>query len=632
MKSKFKVLSLAAIFFYLISSLQAQIVNLSGDIISHRTLSNDTIYLLQGFVYVKDGGILEIEAGTLIKGDKETKGSLIITRDGILHASGTAEQPIIFTSNQPVGVRAAGDWGGILILGNAPINAADINAIDPGNQAIIEGGVDNAFGDGQYGGTNLNDSRGELEYVRIEYPGIAFLPGNEINGLTLGGVGDGTVLNHLMVSNSGDDAFEFFGGNVNASYLVAHATIDDDFDLDFGYSGKIQFIVSLREPNIADISGFHGFESDNDATGSSNTPITSGVISNATIIGPIKNEGDIINVNYKRGMQLRRNTQLNIHNSVVIGFPSAVMIDGAACEINADAGTLEVKNLLIAGNSNNLEVASGSTWGIETWFNNAANANQVLSTADEVMLNDPFNQINPDFRPKVGSPVFGSADFTDETLSSGFTSVSYVGAFDDIVNWASCWTNWDPQNTNYSTPISGSTTPTESHFSYHVSTGTFDVEFMNESVGSSEYFWDFGVSGIDSDTSSLINPTYSYEGNGNYEVTLIALGCSVDTTIINVLVDSALTLNSHQAIQSISTFPNPVKDILFINIHLDADTETQLFLSDLSGRVILQTEQLKLASGSSSFQLDLSALSNGVYLLQIQANSERKTTKVVVNN
>ncbi|MFN0276488.1 MAG: T9SS type A sorting domain-containing protein [Chitinophagales bacterium] len=612
-------------------AIKAQTVTLSGEITTYRVLSNDTIYLLEGFVYVKDGGILDIEEGTLIKGDKASKGSLIVTRDGIILAAGTASQPIIFTSNEPEGSRAAGDWGGILILGNAPINSPDVNTSDPGNQAIIEGGVDNADGDGQYGGDDASDSRGGLQYVRIEYPGIAFLPGNEINGLTCGGCGNGTILDHIMVSNSGDDAFEFFGGTVSASYLVANATLDDDFDTDLGYSGNLQFLVALRNPDAADVSGSNSFESDNDGSGSSSTPITSGVVSNATIIGPIQDAGDVINANYKRGAQLRRNTQLNLHNSVIIGYPSGLMVDGSACEGNADAGTIKVKNTILAGHTNNFEVASGSTWDITSWFNNVDYANTTYVTADEIMLNNPYNYSNPDLRPMAGSPVLDAASFSDADLS-GMMTTTYVGAFDGVVNWTSCWTNWDPQNTDYSTPISGSTTATEALFSYSVDT-TLTASFANNSLGADSYFWDFGVSAIDTDTSSLPNPSYTYPAEGSYEVKLIAIGCSTDTLSTSIIIDSiGVTIDETMVLSSITYFPNPVKDVLHINLSLTQSSEIGLKISDMSGRIISESSPVYFTEGNKTLSVNLSEFQSGMYFVNISADQFHiKTLKVFLN-
>lgn len=622
---------LSAFFLVYAFTSRAQTVTLSGDITTYRTLSNDSIYLLEGFVYVKDGGILHIEEGTLIKGDKASKGSLIVTRDGVLYADGTAGRPIIFTSNEPEGVRAAGDWGGILLLGNAPINSADINPADAGNQAIIEGGVDNAAGDGQYGGDDPADSRGSLQYVRIEYPGIAYLPGNEINGLTCGACGSGTVLKNIMVSYSGDDAFEFFGGTANASYLIANATTDDDFDTDFGYAGNLQFLVAVRNPNIADVSGSNSFESDNDGSGSANTPITSGVVSNATIIGPIQNDGDIINANYKRGAHLRRNTQLNLHNSVIIGFPSGLMIDGASCEGNADAATLKVKNTILAGNTNSFEVASGSTWNIDTWFNTLDYANAIYTTNDEILLKNPYNYSNPDLRPLPASPLLHAASFSDADLAA-MTSTTYVGAFDGIVNWASCWTNWDPQVTNYTTPVSGSTTVTSSLFSYSADTALL-ATFTNESLGADSYFWDFGVSDIETDTSTLTNPTYQYTAEGSYEVKLIAIGCTADTLSSNITIDSiGVAVNEVSVVSTVTCFPNPVKDILNMQLALTQASEIVFQITDLSGRILSQHAPLFLHEGSHTMKLNVSEFQSGMYLVNIIAGGNYlKTLKVFVN-
>ena len=173
-------------------------ITVSGDISANTTWTSNNIYLLSGFVYVTNNAELTIEPGTVIKGDKATKGSLIITRGSKIWADGTSSAPIVFTSNEPVGTRTYGDWGGLIVLGKASIN-------DPAGEKVIEGGVDPVKG--LYGGTDDADNSGTLRYVRIEFPGIAFQPNNEINGLTLGGVGNGTTIDYVMVSFSGDDAF-----------------------------------------------------------------------------------------------------------------------------------------------------------------------------------------------------------------------------------------------------------------------------------------------------------------------------------------------------------------------------------------------------------------------------------------
>jgi hypothetical protein len=247
--------------------------------------SNDTIYMLQGKVYVKAGGTLNIAPGTLIKGDKTVAGScLIVVRGGKIFAIGTQDQPIVFTSSETPGNRASGDWGGIVLSGNARVNVTGgIGTLEGGNLSNPDGTVS----DGQYGGLNDLDNSGELRYVRIEYAGFAFAPNNELNSLTLAAVGSGTKISYVQCSYGFDDAFEFFGGTVSAHHLVSFRGNDDDFDTDFGFSGKVQFGVSLRDTAVADaVSGANGFESDNDATGTGNTPNTTAIFSNMTLIGP----------------------------------------------------------------------------------------------------------------------------------------------------------------------------------------------------------------------------------------------------------------------------------------------------------------------------------------------------------
>ncbi len=301
------VTSLCAFALFATTLAQASTIEVSGNITTNTTWTNNNAYLVKGFVYVKSGATLTIQPGTVIYGDKDSKGAVIIEQSAKIMAEGTADQPIIFTSALPPGQRNYGDWGGLIICGRAPINV-------PGGTAVIEGGVGSS-----YGGTDANDNSGVLRYVRIEFPDIAFQPNNEINGLTLGGVGAGTTIEHVQVSYSGDDGFEFFGGTVNAKYLISHRTLDDDFDTDFGYSGKVQYAVCLRDPNAADASASHGFESDNDAQGTTNTPKTSAVFSNITLVGPQANSGVAVNANYRRAAHLRRNTEFSFYNSVVLG-------------------------------------------------------------------------------------------------------------------------------------------------------------------------------------------------------------------------------------------------------------------------------------------------------------------------
>lgn len=410
-------------------------IEISGDITSNTTWSSLNKYVLKGFVYVKAPAVLTIEPGTVIKGDKATKGTLIIERGAQILAVGTQNKPIVFTSNEAKGNRSYGDWGGIIICGKAPVNL-------PGGEGTVEGGT-NAL----YGGTNAADNSGKLKFVRIEFCGIAFQPNQEINGLTMGGVGSGTEIEYVQISYSGDDSYEWFGGNVDAKHLIAFRGWDDDFDTDNGYTGRVQFAAALRDKDIADQSGSNGFESDNDGQGTTATPNTKAIFSNVSIYGPLESASTTINTQFKRGAHLRRNTQTCLFNSLIAGFPTGLFIDGSLAETNASNGSLQVRNTVIAGCTTPL--TASASFDIQTWFNTAAYGNAVLPNSVDVQSYYPVNLATPSFLPQSGSALLSGADFSSSNLQGGFfTSVNYRGAFGSN-DWTQGWTNFDPQNTDY---------------------------------------------------------------------------------------------------------------------------------------------------------------------------------------
>lgn len=397
------------------------------------TFDDTKKYLLKGFVYVEEGGVLNVDPGTVITGDKSSKGTLIIKRGGKINAIGTAADPIVFTSAEDVGSRNPGDWGGIIICGKAPINLA-------GGEGQIEGGPD-----ALYGGTDAADNSGTLKYVRIEYAGIPFQPNQEINGLTLGGVGSGTTIDYIQVSYCGDDSYEMFGGTVNLKHLISFKTTDDDLDTDNGYVGKVQFGVVLRDGNIADVSGSNGFESDNDANGSTLTPNTKAIFSNISIFGPKSDTSTVVNSNFKRGAHLRRNTQTSLYNSLISGYPVGLLVDGSAAEGNATNDALQVRNTIIATCNTPLAVASGSSFNINAWFTTPSYGNSIQF--DNTGLATAPYASTPNFLPAGGSILLSGADFSNSNLS-GLEVVTFRGAF-GTTDWTSGWANWDPQNTAY---------------------------------------------------------------------------------------------------------------------------------------------------------------------------------------
>ncbi|HBZ20871.1 MAG TPA: hypothetical protein DEO60_07080 [Bacteroidales bacterium] len=419
-----------------------QQITVSGDITTDTKWYANARYFLSGFVYVKNNATLTIEAGTIIKGVSGTKGALIIERNSKIMAQGTESKPIVFTSDKPKGQRGYGDWGGLVICGNAPTNKHD-NGTGIG---IAEGGIGS-----NYGGTNAADNSGVLQYVRIEFPGIPLTAtaNSEINGLTLYSVGSGTTMDHIQVSYSGDDSYEWFGGTVNVKYLVALRGWDDDFDTDNGFIGKVQFFVSLRDPASADQSQSNGFESDNDADGSTLSPFTAPVFSNGSVFGPLVTSTTTINSLYRRAMHLRRGTRLSVYNTVFAGWPVGLDIDGQKGDspAQATANVLQIENCVMSGMTANYSTTYLAD--AEAWYTNASRQNQIVATNDLLQITAPFNLTSPNFLPAAGSSLLSGAAFTNTRLTdSFFTSVAYRGAF-GTTNWTANWCNFDPQNTDY---------------------------------------------------------------------------------------------------------------------------------------------------------------------------------------
>lgn len=400
----------------------ATTTTVNADITSNTTWTTGTVVFLQNKVYVTNNAVLTIQPGVIIRGDKATEGTLIITRGAQIQAQGTSSNPIVFTSNFAAGSRAPGDWGGVIILGNASNN-------QPGGTAVIEGGLDSLKA--KYGGTNDMDNSGIFSYVRIEFAGFPFQPDKEINGLTLGSLGLGTVVNHVQVSFSNDDSFEWFGGTVNCYNLVAYCGVDDNFDTDNGYRGNCQFLLGVREPGLADqctCSTSEGFESDNNAGGTTATPITGAIFSNVTEIGPYRGStSNVIDAKFKRALRIRRNSSISIFNSVFTDWPTGLHIDGSSSEANAIANTLVFKNNVFAGMGATTQVNAGSTFDIANFF--TANSNNALPQGSDIQLTNPYDFNVNDFRPQTTSPLTSGADFTHPLLAVGMADLTNVLQF-----------------------------------------------------------------------------------------------------------------------------------------------------------------------------------------------------------
>ncbi|HEY4786048.1 MAG TPA: Ig-like domain-containing protein, partial [Bacteroidales bacterium] len=429
-----------------------QVITISGDITSDQTWYAVARYKLSGFVYVKNNATLTIEPGTIIQGISGTKAALMIERGSKIMAQGTAQKPIVFTSDKPKGQRTYGDWGGLVLLGKAKTNKHDSGT----GVGIAEGGIGSL-----YGGDDDNDNSGILQYVRIEFPGIALtsVANSEINGLTLYAVGKATTIDHIQVSYSGDDSYEWFGGAVNCKNLVAWRGWDDDFDTDNGFTGTVQFIVSARDANASDQSGSNGFESDNDADGSLLTPTTHPIFCNASVFGPLATSATLpANHLFKRAMHIRRSSQCSVYNSVFVGWPKGLLLDGALgnTPTKADDNTLQIEKCILAGMQSNYEAASGTvavpytTAQIQAYFEASARGNNATATLTDILGSNLLSLTAPSFLPASGSILLSGASFTNTNLSNNsfLSQVTYLGAF-GTTDWTSGWCNFDPQNTDY---------------------------------------------------------------------------------------------------------------------------------------------------------------------------------------
>lgn len=420
---------------------------LTGDLTS-RTLTNDKKYLIKGQTFVRAGQVLTIQPGTVIFGDKATKGTLIIDRGGKIEANGTATEPIVFTSALPAGTRDRGDWGGLVILGNA-----NVNQVNPAIEGISPAA--------NFGGTNDADDSGTLRYVRVEFAGIELTPNNETNSITLGAVGSQTEMEYCQVSYGGDDGFEWFGGAVNGKYLIAFACWDDSFDVDFGYTGKNQFGVEVRYPSFADQSGSNSFECDNGPQDGNTPLLTTGVFSNFTCVGPKATNTQTINANYQHSIDLRRSTSVTIANSVFLGYPRGIRMNQQTVYDNFalpnPTGNLLNNILHHVGSSRYTVATSGMTataTDLEAYWN--ANGNSTNTNADfaaaltalginsNVFFGSNVTTAysgNPSFAVASGLLTSG-ASFTNSKLT-GLTPTTYIGAF-GTTDWTDGWAEFLP--------------------------------------------------------------------------------------------------------------------------------------------------------------------------------------------
>jgi hypothetical protein len=429
--------------------------DITGDIIASRTLYADTTYTLKGFIHVLNGQTLTIQAGTKIVGDFNTPGSsLFIMRGARIQAVGTAALPIVFTSSRAAGVRQPGDWGGLIIVGNAPINRTGSIQLE-GTGTVVGGGSGENYPVTYNGGSVPTDNSGTLSYVRVEFAGFAPNPNQELNTFTFAAVGSGTRASYLQAVAGLDDSFEFFGGGFDIDHIVAYESGDDMFDMSEGFVGRIQYVIGMNTVRLsprADLPGGpasdpQGIENDGCdgagcTDGRNSLPLNVPIVANFTLIGT--NDVALSGTSGGIGMMLRRGTGGYYVNGVVARFPrfGASIRDaetyvraGSVAIPNLATADLAVRNVLFAGVGAVFEPASGS----QNVFDLAGNA-LVSSAADAgtLFLGLPAAGTAPttatlDWTPSAGSPIAsgGLAAFTGKLAAQAGTFVTgtaYLGA------------------------------------------------------------------------------------------------------------------------------------------------------------------------------------------------------------
>ena len=444
---------------------------------SNRTLSTDTVYILTGWYFIDSTYTLNIPAGTLILGDSASGGTLIVKRGAKIFAVGTPDKPIIFTDAKPAGTRVPGDWGGVVLQGDAPTNRPTTWQAEGGF-----GTIPNT--DAMYGGTNPHSNQGILKYVRIEWDGIAFSQDNETNGLTLCGVGDSTVLEYIQTSFANDDDVEMFGGTVNVRHYVGWRMLDDDIDTDLGWSGRMQFCYEVRDPNLFDASApgaSHGFESDGEPPLSPDHgvfpdyPHTDTRVSNVTIIGPASDTNSIIHSNPKwtQVAMLRRGTKFSVYNSILVAYPEGVDVRDTLTQRCALLDSLEIRNTSIQSRRKPVFVDESPATGghiaefavkdsVTNWFMGRGHFHATGNLGGDAGRQPIDVGVRPEAfhldKTNNGIPLPGSEAATAPAAFDGRlagdtwydTTAKFRGAFDPALpresQWDYGWTNYDPQN------------------------------------------------------------------------------------------------------------------------------------------------------------------------------------------
>jgi len=368
---------------------------IAGTIDKDTRLVKRNTYQLVGVVYVTNNAVLTIEPGTVIRGDDKTCGTLVITNGAKILAEGLETDPIVFTSNKEKTIRKPGDWGGIIVLGKAPINSlGGVHTLPFDLEANLN----------HYGGQDAEDNSGILKYVRIEYAGRKLSSTKELNGLSLAGVGRKTQLSNIQISFSNDDSFECYGGDLNMTNLISYRTTDDDFDFTQGAQINISNSIAVRHPFSSDISGSRCFEVDSYekvATTDMTKKMTKINANNITLVNLEENNQGLV----RESIFVKENTFFNLSNSIVSGFAPFVLLEGAIGNGDVNLSKMSFKNTIVNNcNGGITSESASSNDSIQNYYNPNSGLEYTKMKNTELFAT-PNIKGNPDFRASINNTI-----------------------------------------------------------------------------------------------------------------------------------------------------------------------------------------------------------------------------------
>ncbi|PKB18126.1 hypothetical protein [Flavobacterium sp. 5] len=364
---------------------------LTGTIDKDLKLTKNSTYKLIGTVYVTNKAVLTIEPGTVIRGDKESCGTLVITKGCKIIAEGTVTEPIVFTTNSSNLMRKPGDWGGIIILGEAPINKV-------GGVSFLDFNLDPTVS--YYGGQDSNSNSGILKYVRIEYSGHKINALKELNGLSLGGVGNGTKFDFIQISFSNDDSFESYGGDVNFNHLISYRATDDDFDFTQGVQCTISNSIAIRNPYSSDISGSRCFEIDSfdkienaDVT----KKLTKITANNMTLINTEDNNQGLV----REAVYIKEKSYFNINNSIIDGFTCCVLLENKIGAFPSNLAKINIQGIQV-NRCGGVVLSESPNYNAElsNWYNSDTFSLELTKQTNNELFIQSDVKDSPDFRTK----------------------------------------------------------------------------------------------------------------------------------------------------------------------------------------------------------------------------------------